>query len=121
MGPSQSNVEVPNASAAERSAAEADATRPDTDPVDAGQALRLAVSQQAELLALLTRSVRSDFGALDETSPSGTVDLIGALGPLEDPGVPGNDPLHAFAVVVPRFAQDAEQVITDLGGRGQAA
>ncbi|SHN42108.1 hypothetical protein [Cryptosporangium aurantiacum] len=123
MPRSQSKLEVESPSGAQpdHPATQVPQAAGQDTPADPGQALRLAVSQQAELLALLTGSARAGVGALDETPPSGTVDLIGALGPLERPDVPGSDPLRAFAVVAPRFAQDAEQVITDLGGRGQAA
>ncbi|MFI5953557.1 hypothetical protein [Cryptosporangium sp. NPDC051539] len=80
-----------------------------------------AVGEQAELLALLLASSRSAVGPIEDAPPSGTVDLIGALGPLDREDVPGSDPLRAFASVVPRFVQDAEQVTTDLTGRGRAA
>lgn len=89
----------------------ADATEPGAE----ARALLLAVSEQGELLAMLTASVRAGLGPLDESSPSGAVDLIGALGPLEDPDVPGSDPLRAFSVVAPRFVRDAEQAAAELG------
>ncbi|MFG1925763.1 hypothetical protein [Cryptosporangium sp. NPDC048952] len=69
-----------------------------------------SVSEQAQLLAMLTGSVPSV-----EAPPTGTVDLIGALGPLEHPETPGSDPLQAFGLVAPRFAKDAESVATELG------
>jgi hypothetical protein len=82
---------------------------------DAERALLGAVSEQAELLALLTASVQARFGPLDGPVPAGAVDLVGALGSLESPGTPGSDPLHAFGLVAPRFGRDAEQVVDELG------
>ncbi|GAA0243736.1 hypothetical protein [Cryptosporangium japonicum] len=69
-----------------------------------------SVSEQAALLAMLTGSVPTAG-----EPPTGTVDLIGALGPLEHPHTPGSDPLQAFGLVAPRFARDAESVATELG------
>ena len=79
------------------------------------RALLGAVSEQAELLALLTEAVHAGLGPLDDSPPSGAVDLIGALGPLESPGTPGSEPLQAFGFVAPRFGRDAEQVVNELG------
>jgi len=103
---SQSNVEPSAAAdAREQAAVELDA---------AGRALVLAVSEQAQLLALLTGSVRAGLGPLDEEPPPGAVDVIGALGPLESAGAPGSDPLRAFGTVAPRFVRDAAQAVGEL-------
>jgi hypothetical protein len=79
------------------------------------QAQLLALREQAQLLGLLTGSVRAGLGPLEEFPPSGTVDLIGALGHLEHAGTPGSDPLHAFATVVPRFVLDTQRVVSEFG------
>ncbi|TQS39611.1 hypothetical protein [Cryptosporangium phraense] len=84
-----------------------------TQTTSVGDAVCAAVGEQAALLALLLGSV----GPIGDAPPTGAVDLIGALGPLDRDDVPGPDPLRAFASVAPRFVQDAEQVVTDLGGR----
>lgn len=94
-------------------AAEAPAAEP-FELDDASRALLLATREQAELLALLTGSVRAGLEPLADPPP-GAVDLIGALGPLESPDAPGSDPLAAFASVAPRFGNDAAQVVSELG------
>ena len=88
----------------------------------AGLALVRAVSEQAQLLAMLTGSVRAGLGPLDTEPPSGAVDLIGALGALESTDAPGSEPLRAFGTVAPRFVRDAAQVVGELtaGERGAA-
>jgi len=101
--------------------AKADGAAPIEDRIelsDAEQALVLAVSEQAQLLAMLTGAVRAGLESLDEEPPSGAVDVIGALGPLESPGTPGADPLRAFGTVAPRFVLDAAQVVGELSAAG---
>lgn len=122
--PADARSTVPERAAlTEPVAADGRPRRPDTPGADQGHGLRLAVSQQAELLALLVGSVRAgaDRPPGDSPGPTGAIDLIGGLGGLEHDDAPGRDPLWALAVVGPRLAQDADNVVAALGGRGQAA
>lgn len=97
-------------------------TSEDPPTADRGHGLRLAVSQQAELLALLAASVAGAVGPatgpLADLRPLDTVRLADLAGGGESPGA---DPLLAFGVVAGQFAQVADRVVADLGGRGRAA
>lgn len=91
-------------------------------PGDLGHGLRLAVSQQAELLALLAGSIAQASGTasgpLAELRPLDTVRLDDLAAGADAPAA---DPLLAFGVVAPQFAEDADRVVDELGGRGRAA
>ena len=91
---------------------------PASGAIDRGHGLRLAVSQQAELLALLAGSIAAAAGPasgpIAELRPVDTVRLTDLAAGDEAPGA---DPLLAFGVVAPQFAQVAQRVVDDLGGR----
>jgi hypothetical protein len=87
------------------------------EAIDSGLGLRLAVGQQAELLAMLAGSIRAGSEARGlEIRPLDTVRLADL-----DQGADAPDPLLAFGAVATCFAQQAERVVDELGGRGYAA